>query len=117
MKWLILIVEAILRALIPALVKAAQPTAEDSRPQPELRQRLTEKVRKAGWCVVLGLVFLAGCQPRTIYIPSGEPVRLRETVHNAKVWVLDKDGQPVAGRMDLPEGWYVLPDDSEYAQN
>lgn len=113
MKWLIPLLEAILRVLIPALVKSTQPTAEDSRPQPELRTRLQDKVRQAGWCVILGLVFLSGCQPRTIYVPSGEPVRLRETVRNAKVWVLDKDGQPVAGQMDLPEGWYVLADDEE----
>ena len=47
------------------------------------------------------------------YIPHGTPVRLRETVEDVKVWVKDADGGPVAGKMDLPEGWYVLPDDSE----
>jgi len=36
-------------------------------------------------------------------------VRLRETVTDAKVWVKDADGEPVAGKMDLPEGWYALP--------
>ena len=36
-------------------------------------------------------------------------MRLRETIYNAKVWVLDASGEPVAGVMDLPEGWYVLP--------
>ena len=63
-------------------------------------------------CLVV-ILLLPGCETRTVYVPSGEPVRLRETVHNAKVWVLDADGKPVAGVMDLPEGWYVLPDDSE----
>jgi len=60
--------------------------------------------------LALCLVSLSGCFTRTIYVPDGTPVRLRETVRNAKVWVLDKDGNPVAGEMDLPEGWYVLPD-------
>jgi len=50
----------------------------------------------------------AGCV-RTIYVPHGTPVRLRETVKDAKVWVKDSGGEPVAGKMDLPEGWYALP--------
>jgi len=55
----------------------------------------------------------AGCV-RTIYVPHGTPVRLRETVKDAKVWVKDSGGEPVAGKMDLPEGWYALPlDDGE----
>ena len=60
--------------------------------------------------VVAGL--LAGCV-RTIYVPHGTPVRLRETLKDVKVWVKDADGKPVAGKMDLPEGWYALPLDSE----
>ncbi|MCJ7543260.1 MAG: hypothetical protein MUP47_01635 [Phycisphaerae bacterium] len=52
---------------------------------------------------------LRGCSTRMIYVRDGEPVPLRETVRSAKVWVLDADGKPVAGIMDLPEGWYVLP--------
>lgn len=50
----------------------------------------------------------AGCT-RTVYVPHGTPVRLRETVKDVKVWVKDADGEPVAGRMDLYEGWYALP--------
>ncbi len=42
-------------------------------------------------------------------MPHGEPVRLRETVEDVKVWVKDADGQPMPGRMDLPEGCYCLP--------
>ncbi|MBP7296173.1 MAG: hypothetical protein KBB56_08950 [Acidobacteria bacterium] len=61
---------------------------------------------------LLPFVLLTGCV-RTIYVPHGTPVRLRETVKDAKVWVKDGDGQSVEGRMDLPEGWYALPDCSE----
>jgi hypothetical protein len=57
---------------------------------------------------LLPIVLLAGCT-RTIYVPHGTPVRLRETVKDVKVWVKDADGQPVAGRVDLYEGWYALP--------
>ena len=58
---------------------------------------------------LLPILLLAGCGARTIYVPHGTPVRLRETVEDVKVWVKDADGEPVAGRMDLPEGWYALP--------
>ena len=61
--------------------------------------------------VVLSVSF-TGCV-RTVYVPHGEPVRLRQTVRNVKVWVRDSRGQMVAGRMDLPEGWYCLPLDEE----
>ena len=61
---------------------------------------------------LLPLLLLAGCT-RTVYVPHGTPVRLRETVKDVKVWVKDADGEPVAGRMDLYEGWFVLPLDNE----
>ena len=51
---------------------------------------------------------MTGCFTRTIYIPPGKAVRLRQTIPNAKVWVMDADGKPVAGTMDLPEGWFCL---------
>ena len=61
---------------------------------------------------LLPILLLAGCT-RTIYVPHGTPVRLRETVKDVKVWVKDADGQPVAGQMDLYEGWYALPLEDE----
>ena len=61
---------------------------------------------------LLPILLLAGCV-RTIYVPHGTPVRLRQTVKNAKVWVKDADGEPVPGRMDIPNGWYALPLDKD----
>ena len=63
---------------------------------------------------LLPILMLTGCGSgslftRTIYVPHGTPVRLRETVKDVKVWVKDADGQPVAGRMDIYEGWFALP--------
>ena len=67
---------------------------------------------------LLPILLLTGCGSgslftRTIYVPHGTPVRLRETVEDVKVWVKDANGQPVAGKMSLPEGWYALPLDAE----
>ena len=118
MTWIINIIVAILRALVPTLFKQfkqSRPTCEDARRQPELKGRLKDRIRKSGWnktvLVVIVLLILPGCfGSRTVYVPSGEPVRLRETIKNAKIWTLGKDGKPVAGKMDLPEGWYCLED-------
>jgi len=117
MQILINLVAAVLKVLLSVLFENRQPTAEDAQRQPELRKRLQAKVRRAGRtlallaalsCVAAGG---AGCgRTRTIYVPPGEPVRLRETIEGAKVWVIDKDGKAVAGRADLAEGWYCLPD-------
>ena len=59
--------------------------------------------------MLLVIALLLGCGTRTVYVPAGEPLRLRETIRNAKVWVMNADGQPVTGVMDLHEGWYALP--------
>jgi len=110
--FILTLVEILIRVLVPALLSGTASRApEDGARQPELRERLQKAVR-AQWAAALLLLLLCpvGCAARTVYIPSGEPVRLRETIRNAKVWVLDKTGTPVPGVMDLPESWYVLPD-------
>ena len=115
MKWLIAILTAVLQALLPWVAKRSRPTAEDADPNRATRDKLRDKVRKH-WMMVIAFLLpllICGCGVRTIYVPHGTPVRLRETVNNAKVWVKDADGKPVAGRMDLPEGWYSLPLDGE----
>jgi hypothetical protein len=115
MKWLTVILTAILQALLPALFKASKDTAEDSPPQPVLRDRLRRRVKEAfkGASHIIicatAVLLVAGCGVRTIYVSDGTPVRLRQTVRAARVWVPDAEGRPVAGVMDIPEGWYALP--------
>ncbi len=110
MNTLILILAQLVKLLLPVLLKNTQPSCVDAAPQSELTQRLRAKIR-CTW-IVWPLVFmLAGCGQRTIYVPDGTPVRLRETVKNVKVWVKDDAGNTSASRMDLPEGWYCLADE------
>lgn len=123
MEWLIALVVGVLRVLLPELLKSRPPTAEDAARQPELRRKLRNKVRgtwgrrATGILLALALVAAVGCQQiRTVYIPYGEPVRLRATVPNAEVWVKDADGKTVPGRLDLLEGWYCLSLDDEEAE-
>lgn len=56
-------------------------------------------------------VFIAtGCswmapKIRTVYVPEGDAVMLREDI-KADIWAWpDPDGDPVAGNMELQEGW------------
>lgn len=114
MTWLIELIVAVLSALLPGLIRASTPTSEEAAPQPELKRRLKASIR-AKWKLPAMLLLamalmLGGCNPRTVYVPHGEPVRIRQTVRNARVWVLDHAGKPVAGVMDLPEGWWALSD-------
>ena len=119
MMWalIVAVIEALVRAVVPALANAARPKSSDAARDEALRDRLTARVRSTwgGAAAVLCAVglagSLAGClDNRTVYVAPGTPVRLRETIRQAKVWVLDESGRPVAGKLDLPEGWYVLPD-------
>ncbi len=115
MKWLVAIITAVLRALLPWVARRSRPTAEDADPDRNTRDKLRAKVRKH-WLIValvLPILLLPGCGVRTIYVPDGTPVRLRETVEDVKVWVKDADGTPVPGRMDIPNGWYALPFDAQ----
>ena len=112
------VIALVLGVLLEFFSKRAQPSAEDGDADVQLRDRLRARVRQY-WPValVVGMFLLSGCGAsapftRTIYVPDGTPVRLRETIHGAKVWVKDANGQAVPGRMDLPEGWYCLPDGS-----
>jgi hypothetical protein len=118
------VIALVLGVLLDLFSKRAQPSAEDGDPDAQLRDRLRRRVRQHWPVVLVGMLALgslstaSGCGAgapfvRTIYVPDGTPVRLRETIHGAKVWVKDADGQAVPGRMDLPEGWYVLPDDGK----
>jgi hypothetical protein len=115
MNALITFLLALLRAFLPVIVQSSKDRSEDGDANIELRERLRKRVRdtwgKAARLSLLAicLVSLSGCFTRVIYVPDGTPVRLRESIKKAKVWVLDKNGQPVASEMDLPEGWFVLP--------
>jgi len=118
MNWIAIltaVLTVVLRVVLPALLKRGRPSVENADARRALRRRLREKVLqtwgKAGAVLLLAAILwgTSGCQsPRTIYVPDGTPVRLRETIRKAKVWILDGDLKPVAGVMDLPEGWFCL---------
>ena len=59
------------------------------------------------------LVLGAGCGRQVILVKPGTPIQLREEVRAVKVWVFDKDGVKVEGRVDLPVGWWCLADTGE----
>lgn len=108
MEILVVLIVAIIKALFPWAIEQTKSTAQEGDPDVETRDKLRKQVQKHWYCILLLFLLLTGCT-RTVYVPHGTPVRLRERVKNVKVWVKDSDGKAVAGKMDLPEGWYCLP--------
>ena len=114
---IIQIIVAILQAVLPAMLNRKD-TFEDAKKQTLLKKRLNDRIDKSWGKVVVPLVLacilLGGCtSSKIIYVPDGEPVKIRETIKNAKIWTLDSQGKPVAGKMDIPAGWFALPDKRE----
>ena len=105
---LIPVLEVLVRLLAPALLSELSPTSSDALRQQGLRRKLKDRVQRTWPAVILLCLLIAGCTRHTVYVPAGEPVRLREMVKDVKVWVMTESG-PVPGKMDLPEGWYCLP--------
>ena len=119
MRSLLAILWAILNSALAVWLAPRQDAAQDAMSPPRaLVDRLRRRIRQS-WgppAVAVMLLVMTGCATtttRTVYVPDGTPVRLRETVPQVRVWVLDQAGQPVPGQMDLPEGWYCLPDSGD----
>ena len=72
----------------------------------QLIHKITKKLR---WVVLIAL-FVQGCQwlspsVRTVYIPEGDAVMLRQDI-KADIWAWpEPTGDPVAGNVELQEGW------------
>lgn len=120
--------EAIIKSILDALLaffwpKITKPKeAEDGEKVNSREEKLKKKIKKDTmkrekllvWVLVVSSFgALGGCATRTIYVPDGKAVQLRQQVRNVRVWVWDKDGKRVAGKMTLPEGWYALPLEEE----
>ena len=63
----------------------------------------------ATFFIGLMLLFCCSCFCRTIYVPSGKTVRLRQDLPGVKIWARDAEGKLVPGVLDLREGWFVGP--------
>jgi hypothetical protein len=65
--------------------------------------------------LILTSVFAQGCGGRRVVIvPQGEPVQLAESV-KARVYVTVDGGcrKMSKNKVEIPEGWYCLPDPGE----
>lgn len=105
--FLLIVLKALFDALFGAVREAGRDTFVDASAQKDIKKKLKDKIKKMGWCV-LCCIALSGCGTRTVYIPHGEPVRLRSDVDAADVWIMTDDG-PIASTMRLYEGWYCMP--------
>ena len=63
------------------------------------------------WALLTALAMFAlcGCFTRTVYVPAGKAVRLRQDVRSVAIWAKDAEGKLAPGTIDLKEGWFVVP--------
>lgn len=77
--------------------------------------------KRAAWILICAAAFSAafGCSraKRTVYVPDGSPVRIRATLKNSAVWVMDENGVWIPGVIDIPEGWFALADPDDGTGN
>lgn len=88
-----------------------KPSAREGGGKPELREALKSKLHnKLKIAVCAAFLCLVGCNAtKTVYVPDGSPLRLREDIASAKVWVWVEDEKRwVVGELTIPEGWYCL---------
>jgi hypothetical protein len=115
------IVVGVLLGLFAFWVKAtSDATASVVQPQrPALRERLRALVKGAGWGAALTVLaaWMAGCTSPAVYVPAGEPVRIAKTIKLASVEVMLPTGQTSRRTMDIPAGWYALPDPDDGKTN
>ena len=115
------IIVGVLLGLLAYWVKAkSDATASVVQPQrTALRERLRALVKKAGWCLALTVLaaWMTGCTAPAVYVPAGEPVRIAVTIKRATVEVMLPTGQTSRRTMDIPAGWYALPDPDDGKSN
>ena len=75
---------------------------------------LLPRLKRAASMAICAVACLTafGCSraKRTVYVPDGSPVRIRTTLKNSPVWVMDENGLWIPGTVDIPEGWFALAD-------
>jgi len=94
---------------------APSSTSADHASPPSSRRELRSRFRVAWLLTALAAMICAsvcggGCVTRSLLVPTGEPVRIRRPIRRAPVWVADPSGAEVPGTVDIPAGWYCLPD-------
>jgi hypothetical protein len=115
------IVVGVLLGLLAYWVKSKNAaTASVVQPhRPALRERLRALVKGAGWgaALIVLAAWMAGCTTPAVYVPAGEPVRIAVTIKRATVEVMLPTGQTSRRTMDIPAGWYALPDPDDGKTN
>lgn len=114
--FLVELILGFLKLFVPSMKEAAKDTYIVPVEDKALTKRLQDRVNAVWGKGVIFLCFslaLVGCGTRTVYVPDGQPVKLRESLYSVKIWVKDADGNTIATEMDIPEGWFILPDSED----
>lgn len=58
---------------------------------------------------VLALVLLIGCGPRVVLVSEDSPVRTGDDVRGHVYALADGQWIPSSNKVNVPEGWYLVP--------
>jgi hypothetical protein len=58
---------------------------------------------------VLVAVFASGCGPRVVLVSEDSPVRVGEDMKGRVYALVDGHWTPSRNRVQVPEGWYMVP--------
>lgn len=107
------LIVALLKAFIPSIGEASKDSYTVAVPEDEgLEKRLRDSVATTwgkGVVILCLSLALVGCGTRTVYVPDGTPLKIREDIM-VKVWVITKEGETIATEVLVKAGWYTLPD-------
>jgi hypothetical protein len=110
MNFLIKLLSALLPGIIKELLNIKPTMAEgksDGRTEKRLKKKIKKRWSKSKLPLIVFIIIFAGCGVKTVYVPEGDAVKLRETLKDVKVWVKPaKPAEPIAGKLTLYEGWY-----------
>lgn len=112
------IITAILWFVVAVFRRESKPKQQTAKKNSDIRKAAADKISKPpkSPCIAMLLIMaLSGCN-RTVYVPEGAALRLREDTAKRKVWI-ETDGGWIAGKMVIPEGYYCLPLSDEEINN
>lgn len=104
------IIAAVLWFVVGVFKREAKPKQQTAKKNQSIKDAAANKINKPPKAPLVAILLLTGAMGcnRTVYVPEGAALRLREDTAKRKVWIETDEGW-IAGKIVIPEGYYCLP--------